>query len=125
VVLHGVPRLSLQVFTNLIFNAAEYAAREHGVVDVVLAKDSAVVKGCVFSVRDNGVGISAEDRPRIFSKFFRSEAARRARPQGSGLGLFIVRLLCEKFGWQVWFESPPLGHAKGTVFVVCMPPASA
>ena len=58
---------------------------------------------CVrLDVSDQGPGVAQADRDRVFEPFFRAEPGRH---QGSGLGLPIVRRLCERFGWRIDLES--------------------
>ncbi len=113
--------LALEVFTNLIANAAEYSDKEAGAVSLVLKKDET---GILFSSKNNGAGIPPEDQPRIFSKLFRASNAAEAKAEGSGLGLFIVKLICDKFGWEVSFKSPVTKDGRGAIFFVKMPPPS-
>lgn len=67
------------------------------------------VRGGRLSVRDHGPGISDEDLPRVFDRFYRSEAA-RGMP-GSGLGLSIVKRIVEEHGGSVFIETTPGGGA--------------
>ena len=69
-------------------------------------------------VLDNGVGIPKSEQRNIFQKFFRSDRARKAQPDGSGLGLYIVKKTAELLGGKVWFESEV---GKGTTFYVELP----
>jgi signal transduction histidine kinase len=71
-------------------------------------------------VKDNGMGISAEDQAMIFQKFFRTESAKSSDMPGTGLGLNITKNLVEMQGGTIWFEST-LG--EGTTFHVTFPVA--
>lgn len=104
--------LAQQVFSNLIYNAAEYS---DGKVSISLKKEG---NSYLFFCNNNGPEISEEDKPKIFSKFFRSDFARQKKIIGSGLGLFIVKSIADEFGWNVWFESQA---GKGTTFFVLIP----
>ena len=55
------------------------------------------------SVRDTGVGITAEELPRIFERFYKTDAARRSA--GSGLGLAIAKHIVQGHGGTIWAES--------------------
>lgn len=74
----------------------------------------------VFEVRDNGIGISAEDLPHIFERFYRADKARTISTGGSGLGLTITRRIVEVHGGQIEAESTP---GAGSVFRVRLPVA--
>jgi two-component system sensor histidine kinase MprB len=93
----GRPALLERAVSNLLDNACKFGA-DGGGVDVAVRADGAV------EVADRGPGIRADDRDRIFDRFFRAEAA-RSRP-GSGLGLAIVRQVVEDvhggevFAWE-------------------------
>jgi len=106
-----------QVFTNIISNAAEYSDAQMGKVDVSLGREDNAI---LFSCRDNGVGIPAEDKERIFSKFFRASNAMKTKGKGTGLGLFIVKMIADNLGWSVSFESPA-ENSRGTIFRIKIP----
>ncbi len=92
-----------QVLTNLVENACKYASP----LDVRI--EGRVADGEVsVAVHDQGEGISAEDLPQVFTRFFRRSDA---RPSGSGLGLWISRGLVESHGGQLRAESQPPGGA--------------
>ena len=92
------PRIE-QVLVNLIHNAVKFT-RPGG--DVVLLAE--VGEGLVrFAVKDSGVGIPADDVPRIFERFYRVDKSRSGG--GTGLGLSISRHLVESHGGQIWAES--------------------
>ncbi len=72
----------------------------------------------VFSVRDEGIGISQQDQARIFESFVQAEGGGTRRFGGSGLGLAITRKLVLLHGGELWVESE-LG--KGSTFFVRLP----
>ena len=102
-----------QIFSNLIYNAAEYSDKNSGKVVVTLKKTN---QNYLFSCYNNGLRIAESDKPLIFTKFFRSSKAIEIKKSGSGLGLLIVKTIADNLGWQVWFESNELG----TTFYVKM-----
>ena len=105
-----------QVVLNLISNAIRYS-NENGTIEIKWSVDNEK-KEVVYMVRDNGIGIPENQRPRIFSKFFRAENARAWAPDGSGLGLALVKDLVESWGGKVWFEGT---EGQGTTFFFTVP----
>jgi signal transduction histidine kinase len=70
------------------------------------------------SIQDNGMGIPWEDQPKLFAKFYRADNAIKARPEGSGLGLYLVKLITDAIQGKVWFKSQP---NQGTTFYLALP----
>ena len=106
-----------QVLSNLIDNAIKYG-REHGRVQVGGA-DLGAGWVQVF-VRDDGPGIPAEARDRVFERFFRVDKARARTQGGTGLGLAIVKNLVQAHGGEVRVES---AENRGTTFFFKLPAA--
>jgi signal transduction histidine kinase len=106
-----------QVLDNLISNAIKYN-REGGEVNIIAAHQGDHI---LVSVQDTGLGISEEDQPRIFERFFRSRQGVALKIEGSGLGLAITEAIVEKHGGRIWFESV-LG--EGTIFYFTLPVSS-
>ncbi len=73
----------------------------------------------VCTVNDQGIGLSKDDAVRVFDKFFRSQQAVLASPDGTGLGLCIVKQYAEAHGGKAWIESE--GEGKGTTFFLALP----
>jgi signal transduction histidine kinase len=121
------PSLMRQVLYNLITNAVKYSNKDFGRTDIELTPEGTDI---LISVKDNGVGIPKEVQPRIFEKFFRADNARKIQAGGSGLGLYVAKMIVEASGGEIWFESPAR-HAsrsdgggqeeKGTAFYVRIP----
>jgi two-component system sensor histidine kinase KdpD len=103
-----------QVLSNVIENAARYAPPKT-IIEVRAARDDAGVR---IEVTDEGPGIAADDRERIFAPFHRLRHGDRATAKGAGLGLAIARRLVEAHGGRIWAEPGP-GH--GTRFVITLP----
>ncbi|MPN15846.1 Alkaline phosphatase synthesis sensor protein PhoR [bioreactor metagenome] len=103
-----------QVVVNLLSNALKYT-KEGGNVDVILEEES---KNIVLTVRDTGIGISKEDLPHIFERFYRADKSRTRITGGAGIGLAIVRSVIEAHNGKVIVES---NINEGTVFKVFLP----
>jgi heavy metal sensor kinase len=100
-----------QVLTNLLTNAVHYNREGGNITLIVLGSD----RETVVEVADTGSGISAEDRPHIFQRFYRGDKTRSRQSGGSGLGLAICKSIIEAHGGSISFESTP---DQGTRFVV-------
>jgi signal transduction histidine kinase len=70
-------------------------------------------------VTDTGIGISADDLPHVFDRFFRVDRSRARAGGGSGLGLTIARYLVEAHGGRIWAVSPGPGY--GSTFSFTLP----
>jgi len=90
-----------QVIQNLCTNAIQYT-KEGGKVTV---RVEAFPEKVVVSVIDTGIGIAAEDLPRIWERFFQTEAAKKMRKAGFGLGLKIAREVVQMHGGEMGIES--------------------
>ena len=106
-----IKSLALQVFSNLIYNSAEYSS---GKAEISLKKEN---DSYLLSCSNNGPAIKNEDQPKIFSKFFRTEFAQQKKSGGTGLGLYIVKAIADDFHWDIWFKST---EGQGTTFFVRM-----
>jgi PAS domain S-box-containing protein len=103
-----------QAVYNLVENAIKYTP-EGGAVNV---RTSSGPDHLTFEIRDSGIGIAAEDLPRLFEKFYRGKQREARAQQGSGLGLAIVHSIAERHGGRVRVESV-LG--KGSIFFLQIP----
>jgi two-component system phosphate regulon sensor histidine kinase PhoR len=108
---HDLPRVSAdeprieQVLVNLIHNAVKFTPPGGDVIlSAEASREAEAGRGVVrFAVRDSGVGIPADEVPRIFERFYRVDKSRAGG--GTGLGLSISRHLVESHGGQIWAES--------------------
>ena len=114
---HGNSHQLGQVVTNLVSNAIYYN-RPGGKVNVKLENRGATIQ---LEVRDNGVGISDEDLPNIFERFYRADASRSQANGHAGLGLAISKAIVELHGGTIRAESK---LSEGTVFTVDFPQSS-
>src|SRR5258706_11604398 len=103
-----------QAMYNLVENAIKYTV-ENGRVTVRASTKPGYL---VFEVQDSGIGISLDDQPRLFEKFYRSKQREARAQHGSGLGLAIVKSIAESHGGRVWMESV---EGKGSTFYLQIP----
>jgi signal transduction histidine kinase len=103
------------VLRNLLDNAAKYGGADQPVrVTVARQGDWAAIE-----VRDQGIGLAAEEREKIFEKFYRVGEEMVRQTEGTGLGLYLARELIRQLGGDITAESPGVG--KGTSFRVTLP----
>jgi signal transduction histidine kinase len=100
---------------NLVSNACKYGRQEGGRVDVLLEADG---HEGVFTVSDDGPGITEADLERIFQRFYRAPTPEGRRVQGNGLGLPLCRMLVELHGGRVWVDRGP---GVGSMFRLAVP----
>jgi len=113
VIVNADPRRIGQVFDNLLSNAVKYSP-EGGIISVHLDSGK---EYCTVSIRDEGIGMSAEQVERIFDKFYRVDASNTA-VQGVGLGMTIVKELIESHGSEIAVKSAP---GQGTTISFTLP----
>lgn len=106
-----------QVLQNLLHNGIRHTP-PGGIVAVRVDADE---RSLVIQVKDTGEGIAADDLPRIFERFYRSDTTRANPDSGSGLGLTLVKELTEAMGGSVAAEST-LG--QGSCFTIRLPRAA-
>ncbi len=108
-----------QVIHNLLTNSIRYSgAEKDSLISVSIGRDE---NNYLIGVKDNGIGIPKDDQEHMFEKFYRAENAIKAEGEGSGLGLYIIKMIVESSKGRIWFESPPKGESGGTVFYVSIP----
>jgi len=102
-----------QVMINLLDNAIKYSSE--GGTATISAK--VVDNALQFDISDTGIGISENDLPRIFERFYRVDKARSRELGGTGLGLSIVKHIVSSHGGQVWVKSE-LGYGSTFSFTI-------
>jgi two-component system phosphate regulon sensor histidine kinase PhoR len=108
------PQLIRQVIINLVANAATYTPPGGEIIIDMHQEESAIR----WAIKDSGIGIPATALPRLFEKFYRAENALTIETEGTGLGLYLVRLILEQFGGRIWCESE---EGKGASFLFTLP----
>jgi signal transduction histidine kinase len=112
-----------QVMMNLVDNAIKYT--KHGTVAVSIrrengeARSHVSVPSLVFEVKDTGNGVRPDDKDRLFQKFIRGQGSSLVHTEGTGLGLYVGRMMVEAHGGNIWVESK--GEGLGSTFAFSLP----
>ena len=110
----------VQIVSNLLTNALNYTPSGGQVhISTRRMEDHSGKPRVAFIVQDTGPGISQEDLPHLFDRFYRGKAGHAAGVPGTGLGLAIVKQLVEKHNGRLDVENVPEGH--GAIFTVWFP----
>ena len=115
--IHVDPRLFRRVIDNLLENAHKYTPDPDSPIELSVAEDAGRV---VFEIRDRGIGITADDLPRVFTPFFRGDRSRSREAGGVGLGLTLAKRIVEAHGGTIEVASTA---GAGTTVRVAVPPA--
>ena len=107
-------RLLRNILLNLVSNAIKFSP-ENSVIEISSANEK---EQLILSIKDSGIGISAEDREHLFERFFRARNAQNI--QGTGLGLHIVSKYVELLSGKIELQSEV---DKGTTFIIIIPNA--
>lgn len=116
----NIPELNLdeskiqQVIMNFCDNAIYYS-KDNAKIKVEL---TVVNKSVQFTVKDTGIGVPDAERDQLFTKFFRATNARKQRPDGTGVGLFLAKKVIDEHGGTIIFESK---EGKGSTFGFRLP----
>jgi len=108
------PILLHVILQNLFSNAVKYT-KEGGKISVALKKNKEEMS---ISVKDTGMGIPKDEQPRIFERLFRARNVQAVDTDGSGLGLYISKMVAENMGGELSFVSE---EGKGTTFTLSLP----
>lgn len=110
-------KLLRMVFQNLVSNAIKYTP-EHGTVSCDLSLAETTHAMLFLVVKDSGIGIPKDEQPRVFEKLHRASNAEALIPDGTGLGLYLVKTIIDKVGGGISFESE---EGTGTTFFASIP----
>jgi len=111
------PEKTMQVFSNLISNALKYTG-SGGSIEVIPSLEEEAGRQLMVRIRDNGPGISKEELPHIFERFYRIDQGNEQSIEGSGLGLALTRELVKLLGGTIEANST---IGMGTEFLVTLP----
>jgi len=103
-----------QVLRNLVNNAIKFTP-ENGKIEITAKVHSGMI---LFSVKDNGVGISEKDQRKLFEPFYQADNMYQHKSGGTGLGLAISKGIIESQNGKIWLNSEP---GKGTIFYFTVP----
>lgn len=103
------------IIINLITNAIKYTPKK-GKVNIVLKREE---QNVILEVSDTGVGISSDDLPYIFERFYRVDKSRSIKTGGTGIGLTITREIVKSMGGSIEVFSKGIGY--GTAFIIKFP----
>ena len=107
-------KLINQVVANLLTNAVKYSNPKTAIETKITIGKVEIIT----SIKNYGIVISQDERVNVFTKFFRSEAVRKVDQEGSGLGLYLSKLIVEMHGGRIWFTS---STKSGTTFFFTIP----
>ncbi len=96
------PEQMKKVINNIISNSVKYMDKAKGEIDIRILDE---VDSIRIEIEDNGKGIAAKDLPKIFERFYRTDASRNSAQGGSGIGLSIVKKIIEDHGGYIWATS--------------------
>lgn len=96
------PEQMKKVINNIISNSVKYMDKANGVIDIRIMDEADSIR---IEIEDNGKGIAQKDLPKIFERFYRTDASRNSAQGGSGIGLSIVRKIIEDHGGYIWATS--------------------
>jgi signal transduction histidine kinase len=109
------PRRLEQVLANLLSNAIKFTD-EGGEIEVGASQEQG--REAMVWVKDNGVGISADEIGGLFEKYRQTGSGKTSKQKGTGLGLVICKMIVEAHGGRIWVESE---EGKGSTFTFTIP----
>ncbi len=118
--LTGDPLRLGQVLLNLVGNATKFTEKGEVVVSVGVSSKTREQVNLKFSVQDTGIGMTTEQKERLFAAFSQADSSTTRRFGGTGLGLAISKQLIELMGGEISVESEP-GKGSRFSFVIALP----
>lgn len=103
-----------EAYQNLVTNAIKYTPVE-GTITLSIYKENDEL---ITKIQDTGYGIPISDKDKIFQRFFRSDNIVKIETDGTGLGLYLTKLIVQLSGGRIWFESE---EGKGSRFYIALP----
>ena len=105
----------IQVLTNLLQNSVDFTPAVDAKIHVEIKKDDNEV---IFSVKDNGIGISEENQKNLFKKFYQIDTSLTRKHGRTGLGLTICKGIVDGLGGKIWVKST---EGEGSIFYFSIP----
>lgn len=96
------PEQMKKVINNIISNSVKYMDKPKGEIDIRILDEMDSIR---IEIEDNGKGIAQKDLPKVFERFYRTDASRNSAQGGSGIGLSIVKKIIEDHGGYIWATS--------------------
>ncbi|TAL68244.1 MAG: HAMP domain-containing histidine kinase [Bacteroidetes bacterium] len=120
-IIQAEPKLLQLALSNLVSNAIKYTEQD-GIIEVVI---NDLKELYLISIADNGIGIPAEEKEKIFQDFYRTSLSKKKGIEGTGLGMSIVLQVIQKLHGEILVESPCYlatdENRPGTRFIVRLP----
>jgi signal transduction histidine kinase len=110
-----------RVLRLMLTNALQYSEEGKTVTlkGEVVAREGGEGQEVRIHVEDQGIGVRPDERPKLFTKFFRGRTAKLKAPDGAGIALFIAKAIVELHGGRMWADSP--GEGEGATFSFSVP----
>jgi signal transduction histidine kinase len=114
IILYSDKKRIEQVLDNLARNSMDFVPKDTGIIKILAQKN---IDDVLFTVQDNGKGISKEAQKKLFTKFYQADTSTTRRHGGTGLGLAICKGIVKGLGGNIWLESE-LGKGTKVYFTI-------
>jgi signal transduction histidine kinase len=114
IILYSDKKRIEQVLDNLARNSMDFVPKDTGIIQIFVQKN---IDNVLFTVQDNGKGISKEAQEKLFTKFYQVDTTATRRHGGTGLGLAICKGIVKGLGGNIWLESE-LGKGTKVYFTI-------